>query len=69
MQDLAGLGQCLICILLFFFLSPPFFYLVVSRYVMELRLKECEAGWATQKALDGSSMSQGDDDRKIVHVP
>lgn len=52
-----------------FFFFPSLFYLVVPRYVMELRLKECEAGWATKKALDGSRMIQGYDDRKTVHVP
>lgn len=48
-----------------FLLTPLFFYLVVPRYVMELRLKECDAGWATKNSLDGSRMIQGYDDRKF----
>lgn len=32
-----------------FLFNPPFFYLIIPRYVMELRLKECEAGWQRSK--------------------
>jgi hypothetical protein len=62
-----GLGQWLICILLLhFFLSFFTLYLIIPRYVMKLRLKECAV---CNEELDGNYMFQDYDDRKSLHVP